>query len=66
MVTEGLGTACVAGQTHELQAGDVVYVPPGAEHEIRNTGDALLGVLFVNVPTGEGLSRLAAARAGAP
>ncbi|MEO1994746.1 MAG: cupin domain-containing protein [Planctomycetaceae bacterium] len=63
VVTEGLGTACVGDQTHKLQAGDVVYVPPGTEHEICNTGEVMLGVLFVNVPTGAGLERLAAARA---
>ena len=64
VVTEGRGTGRVADQTHELQAGDVVYIPPGAEHEIRNTGEAMLGVLFVNVPTGAGLARLTAAQAG--
>ncbi len=36
----------------------MIYVPPGGEHEIRNTSDELLGVLFVNVPSGEGLERL--------
>jgi mannose-6-phosphate isomerase-like protein (cupin superfamily) len=40
----------------------VVYVPPGVEHEFCNTGDELLGVLFINVPTGEGLTKLRAAQ----
>ncbi len=31
---------------------------PGVEHEIRNTGDDFLGVLFNNVPTGNGLTKL--------
>ena len=36
----------------------VLYIPPGAEHEIRNTGEDFLGILFINVPTGEGLKKL--------
>jgi mannose-6-phosphate isomerase-like protein (cupin superfamily) len=60
VVTRGRGLAIVGRERHEVQPGDVVYVPPQAEHELRNTGDDLLGVLFVNVPTGEGLQKLLA------
>ncbi len=62
VVTQGSGTAIIGDQTHEVRAEDVVYVPPNIEHEFRNTGDAMLGVLFVCVPTGEGLKKLAAAQ----
>ena len=41
-----------------MEREDVLYIPPGAEHEIRNTGEDFLGILFVNVPTGEGLKKL--------
>lgn len=58
VITRGRGTALIAGKEHSVAAEDVLYVPPGAEHEVRNTGDDFLGVLFINVPTGEGLTRL--------
>ena len=58
MITRGEGTAILDGQASEVQAEDVLYVPPGVEHEIRNTGDDFLGVLFINVPTGIGLTKL--------
>jgi mannose-6-phosphate isomerase-like protein (cupin superfamily) len=65
VITRGRGTAILDGQDHDVAAEDVVYVAPGAEHEIRNTGEDLLGVLFINVPVGEGLKKLAALREGA-
>lgn len=65
VVTRGRGLAIVGGQQHEVSPGDVVYVPPSVEHELRNTGDDVLGVLFVNVPVGEGLQKLQAARQAA-
>ncbi len=60
VITRGSGTAHVGKETIEVQAEDVVYVPPNTEHEFRNTGGDLLGVLFICVPTGEGLTQLAA------
>lgn len=58
VVTRGQGAATVGGKTHAVRAEDVVYIPPGVEHEFRNDGDDFLGVLFINVPTGEGLKKL--------
>lgn len=65
VITQGSGTATVGDRILPLQAQDVVYVPPGVEHEFRNTSDDLLGVLFICVPTGEGLNKLAAAQTAA-
>ena len=61
VITAGSGTALIGTETHEVTAGDVAHIPPAVEHELRNTGDDFLGVLFINVPTGEGLTRLLAA-----
>ena len=58
VIMRGRGTALVGEEEFEVSAEDVVYVPPGIEHEFRNTGDDLLGVLFINVPTGSGLQQL--------
>lgn len=62
VVTRGNGRAIIGGETHDVVTGDVVYVPPATEHEVRNTGEDLLGVLFINVPTGAGIAKLLAAR----
>lgn len=43
---------------------NVVYIAPDAEYEFRNTGDDLPGVLFICVPTGEGIERLLEAQSG--
>ncbi|MEQ8786253.1 MAG: cupin domain-containing protein [Pirellulaceae bacterium] len=58
IVTRGRGLAILGEQQQEVSPGDVVYVPPAVEHELRNTGDDVLGVLFVNVPVGEGVEKL--------
>jgi mannose-6-phosphate isomerase-like protein (cupin superfamily) len=62
VVTQGTGTALIGDSEHTVAAQDVVYVPPSVEHEFRNTGDGMLGVLFICVPTGDGLAKLAAAQ----
>lgn len=58
VVTRGRGAAVIDGEESAIASGDVVYVPPGAEHEIRCEGDDLLGVFFINVPVDEGVDRL--------
>ena len=65
VVTRGRGTAILDGEENEVQAEDVIHVPTGAEHELQNTGDEMLGVLFINVPTGNGLKKLATAQEAA-
>ncbi len=62
VITQGTGTALIGDDRFPIQAEDVVYVPPQTEHEFQNTGEELLGVLFICVPTGEGLAKLAAAQ----
>ena len=62
VVTRGSGQASIAGHSFPVTGEDVLYVPPGAEHEIRNTGEEILGILFINVPTGDGLKKLLSAQ----
>lgn len=62
VVMQGTGVAIIDDNSTPVGPGDVVYIGPNQEHELRNTGDDFLGVLFINVPTGEGLKKLAAAR----
>ena len=62
IVTTGTGTATVGEEEHGVAGGDVLYIPPNVEHEVRNTGEGMLGLIFINVPTGEGLTKLQAAQ----
>lgn len=62
VILRGRGTFYLNGQPHPVAAEDVIYVPPNAEHELRNTGEDMIFCLFINVPVGEGLQRLAEAR----
>src|SRR4051812_45048998 len=36
VILRGLGTMILNGQPHAVRAEDVIYIPPGAEHELRN------------------------------
>lgn len=64
VVTRGRGSAVLEGKTIEIGHEDVLHIPSGAEHEVNNTGDEFLGLLFINVPTGEGIDKLQAAQQG--
>ena len=50
IVLEGHGTMRVAGEMLAVQAGDVVFVPPGPEypHQMINTSDAPLKYLSIS------------------
>ena len=61
VITRGQGTAILDGKERPVKEEDVIYVPPYGEHEIPNTSEGFLGVLFINVPVGEGLDKLHAA-----
>lgn len=54
----GQGTATIGEESFAISAQDVVYVPPGTEHKFVNNGEEMLGVLFINVPTGDALTRV--------
>ena len=63
VITAGRGVIDLGGTTQAVSTGDVIYIPPAIEHELRNDNDEeLLGALFINVPTGEGLQNLVAAQ----
>lgn len=59
VILRGTGTMTLDGQEHAVQAEDVIYIPPGSMHELRNTGNELLFCLFINIPTGPALAKLA-------
>ncbi|MFB6140786.1 MAG: cupin domain-containing protein [Halosimplex sp.] len=51
-VLAGEGEQTVAGDTREVGAGEMIYVPEGVEHGTRNTGWETLKLLAVYVPPG--------------
>jgi quercetin dioxygenase-like cupin family protein len=58
LISSGEGVFRIGEETHAVRTGDVAYIPPGAEHELRNDSEELLGAFFINVPVGEGLRPL--------
>ncbi len=58
IITQGCGRFRIGAETHLVRQGDVAYIPPNAEHSLENDSDDLLGAIFVNVPVGDGLTRL--------
>jgi quercetin dioxygenase-like cupin family protein len=44
-VVEGRGKILIDGTWHPLAAGDVVFVPPGADHVYANAGDTVFKFL---------------------
>ena len=58
VITRGRGCALIDDRTFDVETEDVIYVAPGAEHRFFNSSDEMLGVLFINVPTGESLEKL--------
>jgi len=50
VILEGAGTLRVAGETIPIKAGDVIFIPPGAEypHQILNTSTSQLKYLSIS------------------
>ena len=44
-ILEGTGVVLEGDAPHALRPGTVVFVPPGREHQFRNTGEATLKLL---------------------
>lgn len=49
-VLEGRGEFSLGEATQRMEAGDLLHVPEGREHGVRNTGEARLVVLIVMAP----------------
>lgn len=49
-ITEGQGVIYIDGEEHEIKAGHVIYVAPGLERAIKNTGKFDLVYLSITDP----------------
>ncbi|HIC95597.1 TPA: cupin domain-containing protein [Candidatus Bipolaricaulota bacterium] len=52
-ILEGEGTALYEGEEHKIEPGYSLFIPPNAEHQLRNTGNGLLRFLCL-IPKAKG------------
>lgn len=50
LITAGTGRMQLAGEQRDVRAGDCIVIPPGASHQIVNTGDDPLRLLCCCAP----------------
>ena len=50
-VHEGTGKVFIEDQWHDMTGGTAVFIPPNAEHQIKNTGDTPLTFICLVPPS---------------
>ena len=53
VVLEGTGEMCVGTEISTLSAGQAVYIPPDAYHQLTNTSDVPLRMIYCYGPAGD-------------
>ncbi len=53
MVLEGNGEICVGEERRDISAGQVVFLPPTVFHQLTNTGDVPLHMMYIYCPGGD-------------
>jgi mannose-6-phosphate isomerase-like protein (cupin superfamily) len=52
-VVEGTGEMCLGNERATLSTGQAVYIPSGVFHQLTNTGDAPLRMIYCYGPAGD-------------
>lgn len=52
-IVEGSGEVCVGEERSPISSGQAVYLPPGVFHQLTNTGDAPMTMLYCYGPAGD-------------
>lgn len=52
-ILEGEGEMCVGEERQAVRAGHTVYIPPGAYHQLTNTGATPLRMIYCYAPPGD-------------
>jgi mannose-6-phosphate isomerase-like protein (cupin superfamily) len=52
-IVEGTGEMCLGEERLVLSAGQAAYIPPGMFHQLTNTGDTPLRLIYCYGPAGE-------------
>jgi len=50
VVVKGTGTLSAAGDTEQLEPGDLALIPPASDHTLANEGTETLSILSVQSP----------------
>jgi mannose-6-phosphate isomerase-like protein (cupin superfamily) len=53
MVLEGEGEICVGTERGIISAGQAVFLPPGVFHQLTNTGEEPLHMMYIYCPGGD-------------
>ena len=52
-IAQGEGQICVDNECRPIKAGQAVYMPPGKFHQLTNTGDEPMHMIYVYCPGGD-------------
>jgi mannose-6-phosphate isomerase-like protein (cupin superfamily) len=52
-IVEGAGEMCLGEERFTMQTGQAVYIPSGVFHQLTNTGDAPLRMIYCYGPAGD-------------
>ena len=50
VVVRGIGTLSTAGDTEQLEPGDLALIPPASDHTVANEGEEMLALVSVQSP----------------
>lgn len=50
VVVRGVGTLSAAGDTEQLEPGDLALIPPASDHTVANEGDEMLALVSAQSP----------------
>ena len=50
VVVRGIGTLSAAGDTEQLEPGDLALIPPASDHSIANEGEEMLALVSAQSP----------------
>ncbi len=52
-IVEGTGEMCLGEERRAISAGQAVYIPPGVFHQLTNTGDMPMQMIYCYGPAGD-------------
>lgn len=52
-VISGTGEMCLGQERQAIQAGQAVQIPPGVFHQLTNTGDEPMAMMYIYGPAGD-------------
>jgi mannose-6-phosphate isomerase-like protein (cupin superfamily) len=52
-IVDGIGEMCLGEERRTISAGQAAYIPSGIFHQLTNTGDTPMHMIYCYSPTGE-------------